>query len=86
MYMLTKRTNLLFEEELWQLLAAKAVEEELSVGELVRQAVKKIYVEPEDEVLEQRKKAFKALIKLQQKTKQKGRVDYKALIEYGRKH
>ena len=86
MYMLTKRTNLLFEEELWQLLAAKAEEEELSVGELVRQAVKKIYVEPGDEVLKGRKQAFKALIKLQQKTKQKGRVDYKALIEYGRKH
>lgn len=84
--MLTKRTNLLFEEELWQLLAERAVEEGLSVGELVRQAVKKIYVEPEDEVLEQRKKAFEALIKLQQKTRQKGRVDYKALIEYGRKH
>jgi len=84
--MLTKRTNLLFEEELWQLLAAKAEEEELSVGELVRQAVKKIYVEPGDEVLKERKQAFKALIKLQQKTKQKGRVDYKALIEYGRKH
>jgi len=84
--MLTKRANLLFEEELWQLLAAKAEEEELSVGELVRQAVQKIYVEPGDEVLKGRKQAFKALIKLQQKTKQKGRVDYKALIEYGRKH
>jgi len=86
MRMLNRRAHILFEAEDYQLLEAEAVEKDSSVGELVRLAVKRVYVEPKDGKMEARGKAFEALLKFQKKTRQKGRVDYKELIEYGRKY
>lgn len=86
MCMLNRRAHILFEEEEFNLLELLADEKGQSVGELVRQAVQKVYVEPKAKELSDREKAFAALKKLQQQTRQKGRVDYKALIEYGRKY
>lgn len=41
--MLTKRTNILFDEELWSILVAEAVKQKTSVGDLVRFAARKMY-------------------------------------------
>ncbi|MDZ7587026.1 MAG: hypothetical protein U0946_04670 [Patescibacteria group bacterium] len=84
--MLNRRAHILFEAEDYQLLEAEAEEKDSSVGELVRLAVKRVYVEPKSKQLSDREKAFEALKKLQLQTRQKGRVDYKELIEYGRKY
>ena len=41
--MLTKRTNILFDDELWNILVAEALKRNTSVGDLVRFATRKIY-------------------------------------------
>ncbi len=84
--MLNRRAHILFEEETFNLLDTLAAEQGSSVGELVRTAVRRIYVETREKELSDREKAFEALRKLQLLTRQKGRVDYKELIEYGRKY
>ena len=84
--MLNRRAHILFEEEDFNLLELLAAEKGNSVGDLVRKAVKRVYVEPKEKELSDREKAFEALGKLQLLTRQKGRVDYKELIEYGRKY
>ena len=84
--MLNRRAHILFEEEEFNLLELLAAEKGKSVGELVRIAVQRIYIESRQKELSDREKAFEALKKLQRQTRQKGRVDYKELIEYGRKY
>ena len=80
--MLTKRTNILFDNDLWNLLTSVARREKSSVGEVVRRAVSKVY---KDTDLEGRKKdAFETIRKF--RVKQKGTVDYKSLINEGRKY
>lgn len=44
-HMLTKRTNILFDEDIWKELVALAERQNTSVGELIRNAVKKHYME-----------------------------------------
>lgn len=83
MCMLTKRTNILFDEDLWRTLVALARERKTSVGELVRTAVKKTY-DTKQEMLERRRKAIDAVLKDRPKPF-KGRIDYKALINAGRR-
>jgi len=80
--MLTKRTNILFDNELWSLLVNVAQREKSSVGEVVRKAVRKVY--SEDEIIERRKKALETIKRI--RVRQKGVVDYKALINEGRKY
>jgi hypothetical protein len=80
--MLNKRTNILFDERLWQDLTKKAKVDKTSVGKLVRQAVKQSYFAEDDQ---------KTIAKAIEKTKRirkvfKGRVNYKELINYGRKY
>lgn len=43
--MLTKRTNILFDKDIWKELVALAQRQNTSVGELIRTAVKKHYME-----------------------------------------
>lgn len=66
MCMLTKRTNILFDEKLWEILTRLAQEKKTSVGDLVRKAV--------EAILRHRP------------TPVKGKIDYKALINAGRKY
>jgi hypothetical protein len=80
--MLTKRTNILFDNNLWDLLTSVARREKTSVGEVVRKAVSKVYTE--GDLIAQRKKALETIKKF--RVKQKGIVDYKALINDGRKY
>lgn len=83
MCMLTKRTNILFDEELWKRLTSLAQKRNTSVGELVRIAVKETY-DTKDEMLEKRRKAIEETLKYRPKPF-KGKIDYKALINAGRK-
>ncbi|MEK7073778.1 MAG: hypothetical protein AAB960_00435 [Patescibacteria group bacterium] len=80
--MLTKRTNILFDEELWNLLVTLAVKQKTSVGDLVRSAARKVY--DADQKTSSRQRAGEEIRKI--RVFQKGHVDYKELINYGRKY
>jgi hypothetical protein len=80
--MLTKRTNILFDDDLWDLLNSVAKREKSSMGEVVRKAVRTVY--RGDNFIEQKKHAFETIKKF--RVRQKGTVDYKALINEGRKY
>ena len=82
MCMLTKRTNILLEQETWKKLVKLASERKASVGELVRDAVDKTY---KDEMkLGKRIRAIEATLRDRLMSKKK--IDYKELINYGRKY
>lgn len=78
--MLTKRTNILFDEGLWSKLVIVAKQEQTSVGDLVRKAVIKIYIDgnrqTEKQMAIDKILAIKAI---------KVKLNYRALIENGRK-
>ncbi len=80
--MLNKRTNILFDEKLWNKLVKLAAAKNTSVGELVRTAVEEKYIE--EEILRKRRQAFENILKLRPKPF-KGKIDYKKLINEGRK-
>ncbi len=79
--MLTKRTNILFDERLWRLLTGRARREKTSVGKLVRLAVEKVYGHEE---VDQKNSAFEEILKIRKISKKP--IDYKALINYGRRY
>lgn len=81
--MLTKRTQILFDEELWKKISKLAEAKKISVAEYVREAVKKDLAGVK--MLEQRRKAIESILKHRPKPF-KGKIDYKALINYGRKY
>lgn len=81
MCMLVKRTNILFDEDLWDKLVNLAHESGKSIGKLVRKAVVETYFS--DNLAEERE-AFKEILKLRKTFK--GTIDYKALINEGRKY
>ncbi|MBM3283677.1 hypothetical protein FJY90_05545 [Candidatus Gottesmanbacteria bacterium] len=79
--MLVKRTNILFDEELWQALMVLAKARQTSVGRLVREAVKKAYLtEAKRNLISQATARILSLRKSQKK------INYKELIDYGRKY
>lgn len=80
MCMLTKRTNILFDENLWKTLTAEANRRKTSVGKLVREAVTKMYVQ--DEELTKRKKAYEEILRIRKRVKG---INYKEYINYGRR-
>ncbi len=79
--MLTKRTNILFEEDLWEQMARLAKIRKSSIGELVRTAVREQYDLLDD--VSQIKKACGTIEANRKKAKET--IDYKSLINYGRK-
>ena len=83
--MLTKRTNLLLEEMDYRLLSELAKKEDVSIGELIRKAIRKTYHSQRILELEERKKVVEKILKFGEKFKIK-KINYKKLIEYGRKH
>jgi len=83
--MLTKRTNLLLRKTDYQFLQLLARKQEVSIGELIRRAIDKTYKERLSFTLEQRKKEVAGIKRLWEKIQLK-KVDYKSLIEYGRKY
>ena len=80
--MLVKRTNILFEEENWKMLTGLALQKGSSVSELIRKAVKDAYFAEGKKM--SKKQAFDEIVSLRKKTKSK--IDYKNLIEDGRKY
>jgi len=81
--MLTKRTNILFSQEDWQLLTRIAAEKKTSIGNAVRQAIHTAY--QLDTTLKQRGEAFDFILQHRpQPSSQK--IDYKELINGGRKY
>jgi len=85
--MLTRRTNVLFSEDEHATLVRLSKKHEKTMGELVRQAVRKTYkVEDKDkEEIAKRKKALKEIRRLAKCFDTKG-INYKGLIEDGRKY
>ena len=65
MCMLNKRTQILFDKELWQILVDLAKAKKTSVGELVRAAVREKY--EEEKLLNKRKEAVEAIIAFRKK-------------------
>lgn len=81
--MLTKRVNFLFEEETLRMLQKRAAVEQVSVGELVRKAVKKTYRNKDEARLKRIQAAHKWILANRQVQKN---IDYKELINAGRKY
>lgn len=65
MYMLTKRANILFTENVWEQLTSRARGQKTSVGELVRNAVEEKYSLEQE--FENRQRAFNEIMKMRQK-------------------
>ena len=85
MHMLTTRLHVLIDESLAQILASRARAENVSMGDLVRRAVRKEYADGKDNEKLKRKKLVSKLLRHQKKYL--GRfegLDYRALIENGR--
>ncbi len=81
-HMLAKRTNILFDQAMWDKLIKLSKEQEKSVGELVRKAIGEYY-DLHNDILKQIQSSSG---KIEKKRKHfKGRINYKSLIDYGRK-
>lgn len=81
MYMLTKRTNILFMEDTWADLVTLAQNTDSSVGELVRNAVSKTYFSGRN--LSKRTAAVNSILK--NRVRVRG-LNYKDIISDGRKY
>ena len=79
--MLNRRVHVLFDNQLWTMLAGLAEAKKTSVAKLVRDAVKTTYVK--DAQLEERRKIIEEIERIRPHLK--GKLDYKAMINYGRK-
>ena len=77
---------MLFEESDLLSLAKIARGEDASVGELVRKAVKQVYFDGADDILLKRRQVYDEMMELRKKIGvSKRKIDYKELINYGRK-
>jgi len=86
-HMLTKRTNILFDQKTWDMLVGLAKSRGSSVGELVRVAVKEKFEERHDRVIAQRKAVFDEIERIRSTIKhQFTREEIKESIEDGRKY
>ncbi len=81
--MLNKRTNILFDQNIFDCLAGLADKENTSLGDLVRKAVIKVYFPTANN---KRQKAIDKTIKLRKKIKNISLSEIKELINYGRKY
>lgn len=82
MHMLIKRTNILFDQKTWDMLTSLAQQENNSVAELVRSAVNEVYTNKSQQMIQ--KNAVEELISFRKKVK--GKINYRSLIENGRKY
>lgn len=80
--MLTKRTNILFEENIFKSLAFLAEKKGTSVGNLVRNAIAKVYFA---QIHPKKADAYNQIITLRKNIKKINSSDIKQFIEYGRK-
>jgi len=82
--MLTKRTNILFDEQIFKYLVALADKGKTSVGELVRKAVIKVYIKPQ--INYRRMTSFKNILRLKKGLGHTTAKEIKQSINYGRKY
>lgn len=82
-HMLDKRTNILFEEQLFNHLVNLASEKNTSVGNLVRQAVVRVYFYKGNK---KRVDAVSEILRLRKKVPPIKNSEIKDFIEYGRKN
>lgn len=80
--MLNKRAQILFDQDTWRKLVNLAATQNTSIGELVRDAVEEKY--SEEDTLRRRRRAFENILKYRPKP-YPGRINYKELINAGRK-
>lgn len=83
MCMLNKRVHVLFDEKEHQLISMLALKENTSVGELVRTAVRKQFLDSSLEA-KNRRQAVDKLLVWQKKIGPFPGINYRQLIEYGR--
>lgn len=81
--MLTKRTNILFEEDLFRHLVSLANKNGTSVGDLVRKAVVKAYPK---KIINKRMNAYNKIIKLKKGLGSISNKEIKEMISYGRRY
>lgn len=82
--MLTRRTNILFDEATYKLLTGKAREEKKSIGMLVREAVIDKYKKSDEEIIKQRTQAVEEIMRLRKRMKPLAGITIRELIDYGR--
>lgn len=82
MQTLTRRTNVLFTPDEHRVLVKLAQESKQTMGELIRQAVRKTYVKKPQDTFEA------SLLRIRKLTKniRMKRLDYRALVTEGRKY
>lgn len=78
--MFNKRVNLLFDQDEWERLTVLASLKNANASQLIRVAIRKTYFS--DQANKTRKSAFYSIIKERKTFKN---INYKALINYGRK-
>lgn len=80
---LSRRTNVLLSEEDYSLLASHVKNQGKTMGQLIREAIKKTYFSKKgggsQNISNEIKKGWRLLVN------PKKRLDYKQLVEYGRK-
>jgi len=80
--MLTKRTNILFDKEVWNKLVRLAEAKKVSVSNIIRETINDRF--EEEDTLKKRRQAFENILKHRPKP-YPGKIDYKELINAGRK-
>lgn len=83
MYMFNKHAHILFNNQLWTTLTGLAKAKKISVAKLVREAVAEKYAKETE--LAARRKAIESILK-HRPHPAKGKIDYKSLINYGRRY
>lgn len=79
--MLSTRVNIMFDKKTWTRLKAISKEQNATTSELVRRAVHEQYL---SEVAQKRRQAFETILAIRPKPA-KGKINYKELINDGRK-
>lgn len=80
--MLNKRAQILFDQSVWQILVGLSEAKKESIGQLVREAVKTVYIKTAE--MEIRRKAIEETERIRPHFK--GKLNYKEMINYGRKY
>lgn len=86
MCMLNKRTQILFDHDFWNELLVLAKARDVSVGELVRNALKETYFQKDKKQKMLKEKAFENILGLRKTIKSVSAEEIRQFINYGRKY
>lgn len=82
--MLNRRTHILFDDETLEILTTIAQQKQISVGNVVRQAVKQLYMKSDTVARERKKRAYIKLLRWQKEIGVSKPINYRTLINDGR--